>query len=130
MEIIKKIKDSKFFKLISNIYILTSLIFFIWIFFIDSNLLFSTNTFFKPSAFFTCNKKDVFLMFESTRVMSFSGLMIARHIPGNPAPLPTSKIDPFFVCWLSRAQSMKCSARSFLVSFLDIKFLVLFHLKT
>ena len=37
MEIIKKIKDSKFFKLISNIYILTSLIFFIWIFFIDSN---------------------------------------------------------------------------------------------
>jgi cell division protein FtsB len=37
MEIIKKIKDSKFFKLFSNIYILTSLIFFIWIFFIDSN---------------------------------------------------------------------------------------------
>tara|TARA_Y100000766_G_C18841913_1_gene573595 strand:+ start:910 stop:1221 length:312 start_codon:yes stop_codon:yes gene_type:complete len=37
MEIIKKIKDSKFFKLLSNIYILTSLIFFIWIFFIDSN---------------------------------------------------------------------------------------------
>ena len=37
MEIIKKIKDSKFFKLFSNIYILTSLIFFICIFFIDSN---------------------------------------------------------------------------------------------
>lgn len=37
MEIIKKIKDSKFFKLFSNIYILTSLIFFVWIFFIDSN---------------------------------------------------------------------------------------------
>ncbi len=37
MEIIKKIKDSKFFKLLSNIYILTTLIFFIWIFFIDSN---------------------------------------------------------------------------------------------
>ena len=37
MEIIKKIKDSKFFKLFSNIYILTSLIFFIWVFFIDSN---------------------------------------------------------------------------------------------
>ena len=37
MEIIKKIKDSKFFKIFSNIYILTSLIFFIWIFFIDSN---------------------------------------------------------------------------------------------
>ncbi len=37
MEIIKKIKDSKFFKLFSNIYIITSLIFFIWIFFIDSN---------------------------------------------------------------------------------------------
>ena len=37
MQIIKKIKDSKFFKLFSNIYILTSLIFFIWIFFIDSN---------------------------------------------------------------------------------------------
>tara|TARA_B100001093_G_scaffold256773_1_gene245529 strand:- start:1301 stop:1612 length:312 start_codon:yes stop_codon:yes gene_type:complete len=37
MQIIKKIKDSKFFKLLSNIYILTSFIFFIWIFFIDSN---------------------------------------------------------------------------------------------
>ena len=37
MEIIKKIKDSKFFKIFSNIYIITSLIFFIWIFFIDSN---------------------------------------------------------------------------------------------
>ena len=37
MEIIKKIKDSKFFKFFSNIYIITSLIFFIWIFFIDSN---------------------------------------------------------------------------------------------
>ena len=37
MEIIKKIKSSKFFKLISNLYILTSLVFFIWIFFIDSN---------------------------------------------------------------------------------------------
>ena len=37
MEIIKKIKNFKFFKLFSNIYILTSLIFFIWIFFIDSN---------------------------------------------------------------------------------------------
>ena len=37
MEIIKKIKDSKVFKLFSNIYIITSLIFFIWIFFIDSN---------------------------------------------------------------------------------------------
>lgn len=37
MEIFKKIKNSKFFKLLSNLYILTSLVFFIWIFFIDSN---------------------------------------------------------------------------------------------
>ena len=37
MEIIKKIKSSKFFKLISNLYILTSIVFFILIFFIDSN---------------------------------------------------------------------------------------------
>tara|TARA_Y100001970_G_scaffold201388_1_gene245076 strand:- start:487 stop:798 length:312 start_codon:yes stop_codon:yes gene_type:complete len=37
MEIIKKIKSSKFFKLISNLYVLTSIVFFIWIFFIDSN---------------------------------------------------------------------------------------------
>lgn len=37
MEIIKKIKSSKFFKLISNLYALTSIVFFIWIFFIDSN---------------------------------------------------------------------------------------------
>jgi len=37
MEIINKIKNSKFFKLFSNLYILTSLVFFIWIFFIDSN---------------------------------------------------------------------------------------------
>ena len=37
MEIINKIKNSKFFKLLSNLYILTSLVFFIWIFFIDSN---------------------------------------------------------------------------------------------
>ena len=37
MEFIKKIKNSKFFKLISNLYILTSFIFFNWIFFIDSN---------------------------------------------------------------------------------------------
>ena len=37
MEIIKKIRNSKFFKLFSNLYILTSLVFFIWIFFIDSN---------------------------------------------------------------------------------------------
>ena len=37
MEIINKIINSKFFKLLSNIYILTSLVFFIWIFFIDSN---------------------------------------------------------------------------------------------
>ena len=37
MEIINKIKNSKFFKLLSNLYIITSLVFFIWIFFIDSN---------------------------------------------------------------------------------------------
>ena len=37
MELIKKIKSSKFFKLISNLYVLTSIVFFIWIFFIDSN---------------------------------------------------------------------------------------------
>tara|TARA_X000001036_G_scaffold238008_1_gene222015 strand:+ start:286 stop:597 length:312 start_codon:yes stop_codon:yes gene_type:complete len=37
MEIFKKIKNSKFFKLFSNLYVLTSLVFFIWIFFIDSN---------------------------------------------------------------------------------------------
>ena len=37
MEIFKKIKSSKFFKLFSNLYVLTSLVFFIWIFFIDSN---------------------------------------------------------------------------------------------
>ena len=37
MEIINKIKKSKILKLLSNIYIFTSLVFFIWIFFIDSN---------------------------------------------------------------------------------------------
>ena len=37
MEIFKKIKSSKFFKVISNLYILISVVFFIWIFFIDSN---------------------------------------------------------------------------------------------
>jgi len=37
MEIINKIKKSKIFKLLSNIYVFTSLVFFIWIFFIDSN---------------------------------------------------------------------------------------------
>ena len=37
MEIFKKIKNSKFFKIVSNLYILISVIFFIWIFFIDSN---------------------------------------------------------------------------------------------
>ena len=37
MEIFKKIKHSKFFKIISNLYILISVVFFIWIFFIDSN---------------------------------------------------------------------------------------------
>ena len=37
MEIFKKIKNSKFFKIISNLYILISVVFFIWIFFIDSN---------------------------------------------------------------------------------------------
>ena len=37
MEIFKKIKNSKFFKIVSNLYILISIVFFIWIFFIDSN---------------------------------------------------------------------------------------------
>ena len=37
MEIFKKIKNSKFFKIVSNVYILISVVFFIWIFFIDSN---------------------------------------------------------------------------------------------
>ena len=37
MEIFKKIKNSKFFKIVSNLYILISFVFFIWIFFIDSN---------------------------------------------------------------------------------------------
>ena len=37
MEIFKKIKKSKFFKIVSNLYILSSVVFFIWIFFIDSN---------------------------------------------------------------------------------------------
>ena len=37
MEIFKKIKNSKFFKIFSNLYILISVVFFIWIFFIDSN---------------------------------------------------------------------------------------------
>ena len=37
MEIFKKIQNSKFYKIISNLYILMSLVFFIWIFFIDSN---------------------------------------------------------------------------------------------
>ena len=37
MEIFKKIKNSKFFKITSNLYILISVVFFIWIFFIDSN---------------------------------------------------------------------------------------------
>ena len=37
MEIFKKIKSSKFFKIVSNLYILISVVFFIWIFFIDSN---------------------------------------------------------------------------------------------
>ena len=37
MEIFKKIKNSKFIKSVSNLYILISVVFFIWIFFIDSN---------------------------------------------------------------------------------------------
>ena len=37
MKIFKKIKNSKFFKIVSNLYILISVVFFIWIFFIDSN---------------------------------------------------------------------------------------------
>ena len=37
MEIFKKIKSSKFFKVVTNLYILISVVFFIWIFFIDSN---------------------------------------------------------------------------------------------
>ena len=37
MEIFKKIKNSKFFKIVGNLYILISVVFFIWIFFIDSN---------------------------------------------------------------------------------------------
>ena len=37
MEIFKKIKNSKFFKIVSNLYILISVVFFVWIFFIDSN---------------------------------------------------------------------------------------------
>ena len=37
MEIFKKIKNSKFFKIVGNLYILISAVFFIWIFFIDSN---------------------------------------------------------------------------------------------
>ena len=37
MEIFKKIKNSKFFKIVSNLYIIISVVFFIWIFFIDSN---------------------------------------------------------------------------------------------
>ena len=37
MEIFKKIKNSKFFNIVSNLYILISVVFFIWIFFIDSN---------------------------------------------------------------------------------------------
>mgnify|MGYP001354541062 FL=1 len=37
MEIINKIKKSKILKLLSNVYLFTSLVFFIWIFFIDSN---------------------------------------------------------------------------------------------
>tara|TARA_B100000989_G_scaffold188412_1_gene141854 strand:+ start:254 stop:565 length:312 start_codon:yes stop_codon:yes gene_type:complete len=37
MKIFKKIKNSKFFKIVSNLYILISVLFFIWIFFIDSN---------------------------------------------------------------------------------------------
>ena len=37
MEIFKKIKNSKFFKIVSNLYILISVVFFIWIFFMDSN---------------------------------------------------------------------------------------------
>ena len=37
MKILNKIKKSNILKLLSNIYIFTSLVFFIWIFFIDSN---------------------------------------------------------------------------------------------
>tara|TARA_B100000886_G_scaffold40374_1_gene24966 strand:- start:2947 stop:3258 length:312 start_codon:yes stop_codon:yes gene_type:complete len=37
MEIFKKIQNSKFYKIITNLYMLMSLVFFIWIFFIDSN---------------------------------------------------------------------------------------------
>ena len=37
MVIFKKIRNSKFFKIVSNLYILISVVFFIWIFFIDSN---------------------------------------------------------------------------------------------
>ena len=37
MENYKKIKNSNFFKIVSNLYILISVVFFIWIFFIDSN---------------------------------------------------------------------------------------------
>ena len=37
MEIFKKIKNSKFFNIVSNLYILISVLFFIWIFFVDSN---------------------------------------------------------------------------------------------
>ena len=37
MEIFKKIKNSKFFNIVSNLYILISVVFFIWIFFVDSN---------------------------------------------------------------------------------------------
>tara|TARA_Y100000816_G_scaffold262133_1_gene219610 strand:- start:381 stop:692 length:312 start_codon:yes stop_codon:yes gene_type:complete len=37
MRFIKIIKNSKFFKLFSNIYILITTIFFIWILFLDSN---------------------------------------------------------------------------------------------
>ena len=100
---------------------------FIWP--ISSALTFFTVTKLSPSSFFICIKKDVFFLFESTKVIDLLESVIPRQIPGKPEPVPKSIIDPGERCLCITAQSKKCSARSFLLKFLDTKFRVLFHFK-
>ena len=75
------------------------------------------------------NKKEVFFLFESTKVSFLMGSIIPRQIPGKPDPVPRSITDPGIRCFCKTAQSKKCSAKSFFLKFLDTKFRVLFHFK-
>ena len=96
---------------------------------ISSTLAFFIETEFSPSSFFICIKKEVFFLFESTKVISLLGSIIPRQIPGKPDPVPRVNYRSRHKMFLQNSTVQKCSAKSFFLKFLDTKFRVLFHFK-